>query len=224
MKKSFLLLTIVSLLAASCKKDDAKISEITLNAQVIGSNNTFQITDAEEGATFKTEDVNVATVSDKGLISAVRCGETNIDVTEGSATRTVKVTVTPVYNLCKWQSFKTMDASKEQTDAFVKEVTGGAGTLSNNILTYQVTDSKSAVSAYEFRYWNDKLSEYRVHFKTTTTPEDIIKFISERYNITFYPEITRAYSPDDFYNGKDKYGNWFEYTPSSNIFIIGVAD
>ena len=78
---------------AACSKDDEDDSSITSSKSIeLTSQKTSQIECSDSRASYSSEDEYVATVSETGLITAKRIGETYIDV---NGQKAIKVTVTP---------------------------------------------------------------------------------------------------------------------------------
>ena len=92
----FYVTAIVSLtLFAACSKDDGDGFNITSSKSVqLTSQKTSQIECSDSKATYTSENGYVATVSETGLITGRRIGETYIDV---NGQKSIKVSVTPVY-------------------------------------------------------------------------------------------------------------------------------
>ena len=92
----FYVTAIVSLtLFAACSKDDGDGFNITSSKSVeLTSQKTSQIECSDSKATYASENGYVATVSETGLITGRRIGETYIDV---NGQKSIKVSVTPVY-------------------------------------------------------------------------------------------------------------------------------
>jgi len=92
----FYVTAIVSLtLFAACSKDDGNGFNITSSKSVeLTSKKTSQIECSDPKATYTSENEYVATVSETGLITGKRVGETYIDV---NGQKSIKVSVTLVY-------------------------------------------------------------------------------------------------------------------------------
>ncbi|MDD4760575.1 MAG: Ig-like domain-containing protein [Bacteroidaceae bacterium] len=92
----FYVTAIVSLtLFAACSKDDGDGFNITSSKSVeLTSKKTSQIECSDSKATYASENGYVATVSETGLITGKRIGETYIDV---NGQKSIRVSVTPVY-------------------------------------------------------------------------------------------------------------------------------
>lgn len=97
MKKRFFLCTFVAMLfitLVGCSKDENDDISITSSKNIeLTSNGTSQINCSDSKATYSSEDEYVATVSNSGLITAKRIGETYIDV---NGQKSIKVTVNPL--------------------------------------------------------------------------------------------------------------------------------
>ena len=92
MKRFFLCSIAIVLFSAfmGCSKDDDEFSITSSKSVELTSKGTSQITCSDSKASYSSEDEYVATVSDNGLITAKRIGETFIDV---NGQKAVKVTV-----------------------------------------------------------------------------------------------------------------------------------
>ena len=214
MKKSFLLLACLLLVFASCSDDDDKVSEIVLNAQNIGTNNSYQITDAETGAAYYSENACIASVSDKGLVSAMFCGETNIVITEKNSTRKLKVIVKPVLDFAMIPSFKVADCTLATMTSFLKSIGGGTFTetieetkasAGGTILTYKMTSSTSKVSHYTSSIENSILDRgiisgdtrvtYKIYLNKKLVSETELKqFVQERFEVSDAPQAESVFS------------------------------
>lgn len=185
--KKLLLLAILPLLFISCKNDkDNNVSAVTLNAQVIGSNNTYQITDVSNSAIYATEDSTVAVVSAQGLISSVRCGETTVKVVDGSDVQLIKVSVTPIYKFPEIPDIQIGKTSLSDIESFAKTLNGA--TLTTTLqsgemnMQYSISSSTSLVSSYDFILSNNVLNGYCILLnKANIKISDILGYYEERY-------------------------------------------
>lgn len=218
MKKSFLLLACLLLTFASCSDDDDRVSEVVLNAKSIGTNNSYQITDAETGAAYYSENACIASVSDKGLVSAMFCGETNIVITEKNSIRKLKVTVKPVLDFAMIPSFKVLNCTAATMASFLKSIGGGTFTEKTieetdtkaeaggtTILTYKMTSSASKVSHYTSTISNqifnraiisgDTRVTYKIYLNKKLVSETELKqFVQERFELSDVPQADAVFS------------------------------
>lgn len=215
MKKSFLLLACLLLTFASCSDDDDRVSEVVLNAKSIGTNNSYQITDAETGAAYYSENACIASVSDKGLVSAMFCGETNIVITEKNSIRKLKVTVKPILDFAMIPSFKVVNCTAATMTSFLKSIGGGTFTEttegtkvepgSTTILTYKMTSSASKVSHYTSTISNqvfnraiisgDTRVTYKIYLNKKLVSETELKqFVQERFELSDVPQAESVFS------------------------------
>lgn len=82
-----LCVTLVAAVFAACAEDNATAIELEVDT-------SYKIEQPLEGAVFSTEDDNIAGVSEDGYIVGVNEGKTTVTETNGTQTRTYRVTVT----------------------------------------------------------------------------------------------------------------------------------
>ena len=102
MKKTVLIVAVLSgSILASCSKDDS--NTIVINTKtpiVLNYEKTLQIdASSEREITYESENVFHATVSNEGLITGGRVGETNVVVSNGKNSKMIPITIEPKYNL-----------------------------------------------------------------------------------------------------------------------------
>lgn len=131
----FYVTAIVSLtLFAACSKDDGDGFNITSSKSVqLTSQKTSQIECSDPKATYASENGYVATVSETGLITGKRIGETYIDV---NGEKFVKVSVTPVYTQFTEPQFL-FGATKEEV--YAKVGTNSNAVSDDNGIVYTTT-------------------------------------------------------------------------------------
>lgn len=183
-KLLFFAVTFLSLstFVACSSDDDEDKMEITSSTNVeLTSQKTSQIVCSDAKATYQSEDEYVASVSDKGLITAGRIGETYIDV---NGKKSVKVTVTPVYTQYVEPLF--MFGSTKN------ELIAKAGS------DYKSTDGKSIyympttgrVKIYLYIIEDDKVTSAAMAVSTTYL-ESLTSFLLERY-------VPATFTDDDY--------------------------
>lgn len=175
MKKLFANIGLVSVLA-SCSKSSEEGLEITSPTPVtLYSSDTSQITTNKESVTFTSNSDYVATVSQTGLITGKRVGNTTIDVSDGKGHASVAVTVNP-----KNTSFvePVLDFGISSADVIKKEGQSPLTEVSNGLLF----DSKGKETYRMYGFENDKLKSSCLIVKTTLA-ETITDFLIERYAV-----------------------------------------
>lgn len=174
MKRTLFYVTaIVSLiLFAACSKDDSNDLVITSSKEVgLTSQETSQIKCSDPKATYASEDEFVATVSETGLITAKRIGETYIDI---NGKKSVKVTIRPVYTQFVEPQFL-FGATKE--DVYSKV---GTNYYSSDDTGISYIPSSGKVKYYSYLLKDGKVSSVGM-IVSTDDLESITNFLLERY-------------------------------------------
>ena len=169
----FYVTAIVSLtLFAACSKDDGDGFNITSSKSVqLTSQKTSQIECSDSKATYTSENGYVATVSETGLITGKRIGETYIDV---NGQKSIKVSVTPVYTQFTEPQFL-FGATKDEIYAKV----GTNYTLSNEDgIVYKSTSGRA--QAYLYLLKDGKVA-YIAMAVSSAYVNSLTDFLLERY-------------------------------------------
>jgi hypothetical protein len=185
MKKKLFLCTFVVVIFTTlvgCSKDgDDGLSITSPNNVELTSKGTSQITCSDSKASYSSEDEYVATVSESGLITAKRIGETYIDVNGQQA---VKVTVKPIITSFTEPQFL-FGATKEEVYSKV----GSNYTKSNDSgVAYTTTSGK--VKGYIYLMKNGKVTGVCMVVSTLYI-ESLTDFLVERY-------VPAAFSEEDY--------------------------
>lgn len=153
-----------------CSNDDD--FAITSSQSVeLNSQDTSQITCSDPKASYSSEDEYIATVSETGLITAQRIGETYIDVNDQKA---VKVTVNPAVTYFTEPQFL-FGATKDEVYSKV----GTNYSLSNESgIAYTPTSGR--VKGYLYLLKNGKVA-YVVMVVSTSYVNSLTDFLLERY-------------------------------------------
>lgn len=169
----FYVTAIVSLtLFAACSKDDGDGFNITSSKSVqLTSQKTSQIECSDSKATYTSENGYVATVSETGLITGKRIGETYIDV---NGQKSIKVSVTPVFTQFVEPQFL-FGATKDEVYAKV----GTNYSLSNESgIAYTTTNDR--VRGYIYLLKDGKVSSV-VMVASSSYFSSLTDFLLERY-------------------------------------------
>jgi|UPI000468D422 hypothetical protein len=172
-RKLFYVTAIVSLtLFAACSKDDGDGFNITSSKSVeLTSQKTSQIECSDSKATYASENGYVATVSETGLITGKRIGETYIDV---NGQKSIKVSVTPVFTQFAEPQFL-FGATKDEVYAKV----GTNYSLSNESgIAYTTTNDR--VRGYLYLLKDGKVSSV-VMVVNSIYFDSLTDFLLERY-------------------------------------------
>lgn len=174
MKKIFLCSIVIVLFSTfvSCSKDDDDAFSITSSKSVeLSSKGTSQITYSGSNAAFSSEDEYVATVSDNGLITAKRIGETYIDV---NGKKEVKVTVSPLITSFSEPQFL-FGATKNEV---ISKVGSNYSSSTDTGITYIPTSGR--VKGYAYLLKNGKVTAVAM-IVSTLYLESLTDFLLERY-------------------------------------------
>jgi len=169
---------IVSLtLFAACSKDDGDGFNITSSKSVeLTSQKTSQIECSDSKATYTSENGYVATVSETGLITGKRVGETYIDV---NRQKSIKVSVTPVYTQFTEPQFL-FGATKDEVYAKV-------GT------NYSLSDDKSIIYITK----SDRVIGY-IYLLNDGKVEAVLMLVSSSYFSSLTDFLLERYVPATF--------------------------
>src|SRR5574344_2435462 len=173
MKRFFLCSIAIVLFSAvmSCSKDDDEFSITSSKSVELTSKGTSQITCSDSKASYSSEDEYVATVSDNGLITAKRIGETYIDV---NGQKAVKVTVKPLVTSFIEPQFL-FGATKNEV---IAKVGSNYSSSTDTGIAYIPTSGK--VKGYAYLLKNGKVTAVAM-IVSTLYMESLTDFLLERY-------------------------------------------
>lgn len=185
MKKLFFLLFILSSTFYSCNNNDdinLKESEVTLYS---GQQYTIRV-NSDTKILYESENGYIATVSDKGLITARTIGETSILMDNGLDKKTFRVKVNPKYNL-----YPTPELNFGMSKISLIEKYGTPDETEGNTIVYNDYSDAASFVIYKF---DDAglLTALSVMVKTSYS-RDIISFLSERYNYIEEEDVDEAF-------------------------------
>ena len=174
MKKLFFLLFILLSTFYSCKNNediDLKGSEITLYSgeqYAIKANSDTKIL-------YESENEYIATVSDKGVITAKRIGETSILMDNGMDKKVFGVKVNPKYDL-----YPLPELNFGMSKISLIEKYGTPDETDENTIAY--SDYSDAASFVIYKFDDAGLLVASSVMVKTSYSKDIIPFLLERYN------------------------------------------
>lgn len=174
MKKLFFLLFILLSTFYSCKNNediDLKGSEITLYSgeqYAIKANSDTKIL-------YESENEYIATVSDKGVITAKRIGETSILMDNGMDKKAFGVKVNPKYDL-----YPIPELNFGMSKISLIEKYGTPDETDENTIAY--SDYSDAASFVIYKFDDAGLLVASSVMVKTSYSKDIIPFLLERYN------------------------------------------
>lgn len=175
MKKRFFLCTFVVMLfitLVGCSKDEEDVMSITSSKNIeLTSKGTSQINCSDSKASYSSEDEYVATVSDKGLITAKRVGETYIEV---NGQKSIKVTVNPLITSFTEPQFL-FGATKDEV---ISKVGSNYSKSTSTGIAY--TPSSGKVKGYAYLLKDGKVSAVGMVISTLYM-ESLTDFLLERY-------------------------------------------
>lgn len=177
MKKLFFLFTCTLFLLSSCSSDDDNKNGISLSeaSTTLKSTKTYQIkATSDTKITYAVENEYHAEVSESGLITAGKIGETDIILTNGDDTKHFKVTVEPESKLFPEPNIE-FGLSKAD---LIKKIGTPAYETSDGI-RYDNYSTNAPQAVYLFDS-NNKLKASSVMVKTTYSKE-LGTFLGERY-------------------------------------------
>lgn len=177
MKKLLFLLTCTLFLLGSCSSDDDNKNGISLSetSTTLKSAKTYQINaTSDTKITYAVENEYHAKVSDSGLVTAGKIGETDIILTNGDDTKHFKVTVDPESTMYPDPNLE-FGISKGD---LVKKL-GTPSKETSDGISYDNFSTKAPQVAYLFDS-NNKLKSVGVIVKTAYSKE-LGTYLGERY-------------------------------------------
>lgn len=176
MKKLLLLLLIAPFIFISCGSDDDDDSiSLKETEKALKHGETYQI-NATSGnkITYASENEYHATVSESGLVTAARIGETQISLSDGKSAKKFKVTVSPESTMYPDPN---LEFGISKSDLIKKLGTPSKETADG--MSYDNFSTKAPQVAYLFDS-NNKLKSVGVIVKTAYSSE-LGTFLRERY-------------------------------------------
>lgn len=159
----------------SCSSGDKSSLSLDSSSESMHFEDTYQIkANSDNSISYKSENEFHAKVSSSGLITAGRVGETSIIVSDGSETKNIKVTITPVNTLYE-EPYTDWTLTKSQILAKL----GTAYSSPTDGLIYQTSNAKAPFCGYTFDA-NGNITSSSVLINTAYTSEASI-FLKERY-------------------------------------------
>ena len=162
-----------TLLFVGCSKDDDGIklskTEVTLH---FGEEYQIDV-ETDASLTFESENEYHAVVSENGLVSALFVGETNVIVSDGRSSATLRVIVIPQSNLYDEPYLEWGDSM-----ANVAKFCGTPDATESDALIYMYPSQSVDMLSYMFE--NDKLDSVGVMVKVRYASE-LAKYLAERY-------------------------------------------
>ncbi|MDC1106372.1 Ig-like domain-containing protein [Prolixibacteraceae bacterium] len=169
----FVLINVLFLTIYSCSKDE-NLSVSTERIEIYSNTSQEIVVHSSDPVTFESQNKYVATVDDKGVVTGVKVGVTNITVTDGSQTKEVACHIIPLYRC--WDAPKYGYGTTKQE---VKDELGEPTTQTSNALVYSA--KTSGVNSVVYIFDNkDKLTSYGYNFKLTSFP-NLSNAMLERY-------------------------------------------
>lgn len=186
-----LLLTLftIPLLFVGCSSDDDDNSiKLEQDKFVMNYSDTKQINATSKSEiVYSTESEYVAKVSDSGMITAGRVGETNILLTNGENSKNVSVTVEPKYDLFP------EPIGKVKLGDLKTSIKTAFGTPDYEDATGMIYNNYYKNYAYMFLLENNKITSMSVVIPTLSLPDNLASFLSERYLIVSLSGYTSSF-------------------------------
>lgn len=180
MKKTLMLMLLtMPFVFTSCSDDDDKNDIRLIESEYkMNFNDQVQILATSPlSISYSTESSYVASVSESGLITGGRVGETNISLSNGEDTKSVKVIVEPKYDLYP-EPIDKIDFGASTSK--IKEIFGTPSFENASGLIY---DNYSSVFDCMFLLENGKISSIIVYVGIMQMPDNLVLFLAERYHI-----------------------------------------
>ncbi len=169
-------ISVISLTGCGNGEDGtSNVIKLTSSDQILSYDDEFQIVaTSDTPITYTSENEYHAEVSESGLVTAGRVGETNIVLTNGEDTKKVKITVQPQSNL-----YPEPDLTFGMSRSAVKAKLGTPDSETDGAIGYGEWSYAADIVMCLFD-GADKLTSYAVMVKTAYT-EQLSDFLSERY-------------------------------------------
>lgn len=175
MKNLFLLLLVLPIVFVSCGSEEDDAIYLKETNKTLKHGNTYQInTTSSYKISYVSENEYHATVSESGLVTAGRIGETNIVLTDGNDTKKFKVTINPESTMYPDPNLE-FGISKAD---LIKKL-GMPNKETSDGMSYDNFSTKAPQVAYLFDS-NNKLKSVGVIVKTAYSSE-LGTYLAERY-------------------------------------------
>ena len=213
-RKTLAALVMAAVIFASCKEEEEKSPEITLekDSVTLTSGGEFLINATSDyDLTFKSEDENHAKVDEKGLVTARYIGETNIVVSNSENSKKVKITVEPEYDICEDLCQYLFKTKSQIVSKF-----GDHYTSAENYIFYK--DYTSYVSDLVFRIENDVVKSVLIMVDKSYWPT-LEGYLKERYVFAGKePDLVSEYYVYRYFD------NIYEAKRKAQILVSGFDD
>lgn len=168
-------LLLVAILS-SCSKDENQTIQVTTKSPMVLNYKQTANIDAvsTQPISYNPENEFHAKVSNTGVITAQHVGETRVNLTNGSDSKSIQVVVEPKFNL-----YKTPCIEWGMTRSQIKTQYGKPDTETASGIGYTTTSSSAPIMLYLFDS-NDKLTSSAVMVKTAYA-STLVDFLVERY-------------------------------------------
>lgn len=187
MKRLFIIICAVCLIVTvSCKKDDKEI-KITNGTDIsLFSEETHQIECESQGTvTYTGSDEFIASVSQKGLVTANHVGRNVINLNDGKYTADVNITVNPKYNTYPEPAIDFGDSENK-----VREELGEPYMYQDGYMVYMGYSAKAPMLMVEIE--NGKVESYSVVVDDDYSIQ-VTKYLVERYQPIYYNDAMVMY-------------------------------
>lgn len=168
-----------AIVLAGCTKEEKKL-EVTPNSITVYTDRTAQLTTNVDDAAFSSSDEYYATVSENGLVTGEKVGETEIVVSSSRGTVKVPITIMSQYSL-----YPDVDGLVGKTLSDITKVMGSnyeSSTSTSGEITYLYRNPTSYVDAIMFIMKGSVVETIGVLVPTTNTSM-ITKHLIERYTV-----------------------------------------
>lgn len=212
MKKLFFI-AFIMLITLSCSKSDDNSQPLNVTTEELNLfvNEYLTISaSSSEKISYTSENPLIAKVDDNGKVTAVLVGETNIKVTDGKTTKSVKVTVSPKNTLF----FEPILVSSKEE--FIEKYRKSGGEFSERTSSVAYLFNKNTEKAYAYMFL-DSTSAVVLYIPITSyhSIARITDWVKERYiGVTKEGDIYYFGSPDE------KIILGLQYSASDNVVLI----
>ncbi|NMA74473.1 MAG: hypothetical protein GX963_10010 [Bacteroidales bacterium] len=180
MKNLRLLFLTIPFILFACSSDDDdnnKLKLISKSEVTLNSLDKHQIeVESEDNVAYSVENENHAKVDEKGLVTALLIGETDINITDGSKNAKVKIKVEPKENL---YTEPILDFTLSKSDVIKK--LGKPAVDNDDGIAYESANKAVDLVMYLFDE-NGKMTGTSVSIRSSYG-ERLVNFLAERYMI-----------------------------------------